>query len=175
MKYLKYLFGIIVLLVLLFLANGIFSPSIYYESEVVVNKPVKEAWAVMSDESKLPKWIEGFKKTELVSGTANTIGAVSNVYIDDRGQETVMKETITNVKPNEIMAMRFSMDFMDMDYEMSMSEKDGQTTIKSKSTTFGNGIFAKSMVAFMKNPMKSQEDKNLNSLKKLIEENTTVY
>ncbi len=175
MKYLKYLLGLILLVVIIFFGKGLLTPSISYENEIVVNKSAAESWAVMSDESKLSQWIKEVKKIELVSGTANTVGAVSNVYVDDGGQEMVMKETITKMTPNELMAMTFTMDFMDMDYEMHMKEEGGKTTITSKSTTTGNGIFAKSMLSFMGGSMKTQEDNNLNNLKKIIEENTTVY
>ncbi|GAA4272507.1 SRPBCC family protein [Aquimarina gracilis] len=175
MKYVKYLLGFIVLLILIFFGSGLLTPSVYYESEIIVNKSAKESWAVMSDESKLPQWIKGFKKTELISGTKNSVGAVSKIYIDDNGQEMTMQETIKEIKPNALMSMKFTMDFMDMDYEMHMKENNGKTTINSKSTTVGNGLFAKSIVSFMRGSMKSQEDENLQSLKKVIEENTTDY
>jgi len=175
MKYLKYLLVIVIVLLLAFFAKGLFTPSIYYESEVIVNKPAKEVWAVMSDESKLPEWIKGFKKIELISGTANSVGAISKIYVEDRGEEMIMEETVTNIKPNELLAMTFTMDFMDMDYEMSLEENDGKTLIKTKSKTAGNGMFAKSMVSFMKSSMKLQEDENLNNLKIIIEENTKNY
>jgi len=129
MKYLKYLLYLI----------------ISYDSEIMVNKSAAEAWAVMSDEANLPKWISGFKKSELISGTANTAGAVSKVYVEEQGHETVMQETIKEAILNEKMAMEFTMDFMNMDYEMNFDEKDGKTTIRSSSKTTGNGIFAKSM------------------------------
>lgn len=175
MKYLKYLLIIIILLAILFFVKGLLSPSIYYESEIVVNKSANEAWSVMSDEANLPEWISGFKKTELVSGTANTIGAVSKIYVEENGQEMTMTETITNIIPNELLAMTFTMDFMDMDYEVILNEKDGKTTLKSKSKTTGNGLFAKSMVSFMKGSMKSQEEINMNKLKNIIEQNTKNY
>jgi len=175
MKYLKYGLFLILLLGILFFVKGIITPSIQYECEVVVNKSLNEAWAVMSDEAKLPEWITGFKKTELVSGIPNTIGAVSKIYVEEGGQEMTMQETITNIKPNELMAMTFTMDFMNMDYEMILNEKNGSTTIKSKSKTTGNGIFAKSMVSFMRSSMKSQEEINLNKLKNTIEQNTKNY
>ncbi|WP_298320012.1 SRPBCC family protein [uncultured Aquimarina sp.] len=175
MKYLKYLLFLIIILALIFFGKGMLTPSVSYENEIVVNKPANESWAVMSDESNLPKWIEGFKRTELVSGMENTVGAVSKVYVEENGEEMMMEETITAVKPNEHMAMTFTMDFMDMDYEMLFKEKDGKTTISSKSTTMGNGIFAKSLISFMSGSMKEQEDKNLNNLKKIIEENTKNY
>ena len=175
MKYLKYTLAIILVLVLFFFAKGLFTPTVSYECEVMVNKEVKESWAVMSDKSILPEWIKGFIKMEHVSGTENTIGAVSRIYAEEGGQEMVMEETITNVIPEELIAMTFTMDFMDMDYEMLVSEEDGKTLIKSRSTTKGNGIFAKSIVSFMKGSMKKQEVENLNTLKRIIEKNTKNY
>jgi len=175
MKYLKYLLYLLIILALIFFGKGLLTPSISYESEITVNKSAKEAWAVMQDEVNLPKWIQGFKKIELISGTPNTVGAVSKVYIEEAGQESIMEETITALTPNQKMAMTFTMDFMDMDYEMLFTEKDGKTNILTKSTTKGNGLFAKSIVSFMPGAMKAQEDANLVNLKKLIEENTKDY
>lgn len=175
MKYLKYLLYLIILLALIFFGKGLMTKSVAYESEISVDKPVEEAWAVMSDESKIQLWIKSLKRIEPVSGTPGTVGAVSNIYVEDNGNEMMMQETITEVVPNQKMAMTFSMDFMNMDYEMHLEEKEGKTNIRTKSNTTGNGIFAKSILSFMGGAMKKQEAENLNNLKKVIEENTTNY
>ena len=175
MKFFKYLLLLLLLLVLLFFVKGLLTPTIEYSCQVNVNKSAKEAWAVMSDESNLPKWIKGFKRTELISGTANTKGAISNVYVEENGQEMMMQETINEIRPYEKLHMTFAMDFMDMDYIISFNEVDGKTDISSKSVTSGNGMIAKSIVSFMPKAMKEQEQENLNSLKKLIETNTKNY
>ncbi len=175
MKFLKYLSILILLLVIVFFAKGLITPSISYESQIIVNKSAAEAMAVMSDESKIKDWLEGYIRTELVSGTAGTLGAVSNIYVDNNGQEMAMKETIKKVELNKAIAMDFSMDFMEMEYEIILDESPNNTTIKSTTKVLGNGLFAKSLVSFMKGTMKKQEDINMNNLKKVIEENTTNY
>ena len=171
MKYLKYLIILILVLGIAFIAKGMITPSISYETEIVVNKPVQESWAVMSDESNLPKWIRGFKKIEPVSGTPNTLGAVSKVYIEEEGTEMIMEETITALKENEHMAMSFTMDFMNIEYEMFFKDQGGKTVITTKTNTTGNSMIAKSRLSFMSSGMGKQEDKNLNNLKNLIEGN----
>ncbi len=175
MKILKYILAIILILVILFLLLGVFRPSVSYECEVSVNKSPKESWAVMNDQDKLSKWIKGYKRSELVSGTAQTVGAVSNVFVDDRGKEMMMTETIKSVEENSHLEMEFSMDFMNMDYKISFNEEDNMTIIKSNSVTTGNGMFAKSMIALMPSAMKAQEQENLENLKKLIDSNTKNY
>lgn len=175
MKYLKYLLYAVLALVVIFFGKGLLTPSVSYECVTTVNKPANEAWAVMSDESKLAQWIEGYKRGELVSGEKNTVGAVSNIYVEENGEEMVMQETITALAPNQRMAMTFTMDFMNMDYEISFEEKEGKTMIRSKSMVEGNGLVNQSFVSFFRSAMVEQEEKNLSSLKKLIEENTTNY
>lgn len=159
----------------IFFGKGFLTPVVSYESEVVVNKPVEEAWAVMSDDSRISEWLTEIKKIEMVSGTENTVGSVYNIYFNDNDQEMIMKETITAIKPNEHISMTFTMDFMNMDYEMNLSEEDGKTIIRSKSKTTGNGIMAKSILSFMTGSMKKQEDENMKNLKTVIDNNTKNY
>jgi len=130
----------------------------------------------MNDESKTSQWLKGIKNMEHISGEKGTVGAVTQYTFNDDGQESVILETIKTIRPNEHINMDFSMnDVMDMDYHIYFSEKDGKTTIRSESITEGKGMIMKSMVSFLTSTMKTQEDENLNNLKKLIEENTTNY
>lgn len=176
MKYLKYLLGLIALLGLLFLAKGFITPFVSYSSEIIVNKPAKEAWAVMNDESKLTQWLKGMKKMEHVSGEKGTVGAVTKYTYEEDGQESVILETMKAIRPNEHVAMDFVMEgVMMMDYKMDFSEKDGKTYLTSSTIAKGDGMFMRSMLSFMQSAMQTQEDENMNNLKKLIEKNTTNY
>ena len=50
-----------------------------------------------------------------------------------------------------------------------------KTLIKSSTTTTGDGMLMRSMLSFMQNSMLEQEEKNMNNLKKVIDQNTTDY
>ena len=175
MKYLKYLIYLILALVIIFIGKGLLTPSVTYENEIMVDKSIQESWAVMSDEMTASQWVPGYVKSELVSGTANTVGAVSNIYIEENGEEMIIQETITALEENKHMAMTFTMDFMNMDYEMNLEEKEDGTLLKTKTKAMGNGILSKAIVSFMPSSMKRQEDENLVKLKAAIEENTKDY
>lgn len=176
MKYLKILLGIIAVLAMLFIGRGILTPSISYSSEITVDKSINEAWAVMSDESKISQWLKSIKSVEHVSGEKNTVGCVTKYIFDEDGQESTVIETIKAIRPNEHITMEFAMEgVMNMDYQVDYSEKDGKTHIKSSTVTTGTGMFMRSMVSFMTGAMQTQEDENLGNLKKLINENTTNY
>lgn len=175
MKILKYALGIIALLVLVFILIGAFSSEVAYDSEITVDKPLAESWAVSQDEEKAADWLEGLQKMEHVSGTPGTVGAVSDVYFVDQGQEMVIRETITEIVPNESISMIFTSDFMDMNYTLRMAEVDGKTKISSSTTAVGNGMFSKSLMALMSGTFSTQEETNLTNLKRIIEENTKDY
>lgn len=175
MKILKYLLALVLILVMLFFAMGFIKPSVEYDCEVRIEKPAMEVWAVMSDESKMSEWIKGYKSSELISGTPNTIGAVTKVNIEENGTEMSMEETITALVPNKRMAMDFTMDFMNMDYDLRLEDNGSYTIVKTKSKTVGNGMVAKSMISFMPSAMEAQEVENLNNLKRLVEENIKNY
>ncbi len=176
MKYLKYLLGIILLLALIFIAIGFISPSNSYESEIVVNKPLKEAWSVMQDPAKAKLWLKGIKNIEHVSGRQGEVGAVTKYTFVENGQESIIVETIKSVVPDKSIAMDFVMEgVMVMDYEIEFEESAGKTKIKSATTTTGQGMIMRSMMPLLKGTMKAQEDENLSNLKKVIEENTKRY
>ena len=176
MKILKYLLGTIAILFLVFLLIGVAKPKLSYDCEILIEKSLAESWAVSQDESKLPEWLEGFQKVEHVSGTPGAVGAVSDVYFDNNGEVMKIRETITDIKPDESISMTFTSDFMDMDYTLKMdTTDDGKTKISSSTTAQGNGMFSKSIIALIGGSIKAQEETNLASLKKTIEQNTTNY
>jgi len=175
MKYLKYILVILAVLVIGFFLLGLIKSEISYECETIVDKPLAESWAVSQDKEKMADWLEGFQKVEHISGTPGTVGAVSDVYFISEGQEMSIRETITEIVPDESVSMLFTSDFMNMNYKLAMSSVDGKTKIKSTTTCIGNGMVSKSIMALMGNTMESQEKTNLTNLKKAIEENSKNY
>ncbi|NND07045.1 MAG: SRPBCC family protein [Saprospiraceae bacterium] len=175
MRYLKYILGILALLVVGFFLIGLIKPQISYECEVMVDKPIAECWAVSQDEEKMSAWIDGFQKIEHVSGTPGTIGAVSDVYFIADGQAMTIRETITDIVPDESVSMSFTSDFMIMDYYLAMTSTDGKTKISSSTIAKGSSLLSKSLMALMGSSIKAQEDTNLSNLQHTIEKNSKNY
>ena len=175
MKYLKYILAIIALLVIGFFLLGFIKSEVAYDCEIMVDKPLAESWAVSQDEEKLAEWLSGFQKTEPVSGTPGTVGAVADVYFINDGTEMIIRETITQIVPDESIAMSFTSDFMTMDYKLTMTPNNGKTKISSTTTAIGNGAISKSIMALMGNSIKAQEETNLTNLKNVIEKNAKNY
>jgi len=181
MNILKYLLFAIIALVIAFFAIGIFKPSVGYGHEFQVNKSIQEAWAVSQDVSKYSQWLEGFKSIELISGEEGAVGSKYKVIVDPgEGQPDnfEMIETVVSIKEFDHVTLHFASEPMDFEQTISFKEKDGMTNVKSDSKVLGKGAVSRSAFALMEmlgGAFTAQETKNFESLKKLIEENTTDY
>jgi len=180
MKILKYiLFGLLALVVLFF-AVGVLKPTITYGHEITVDKPLREAWAVTKDESKYDQWLEGFQSIELIEGEKDQPGSKYRVVVDPgNGQgEFEMIETLLDIKEFEKVEMHYDSEFMDFEHSFTHAEKDGKATVTSEGTVKAKGLMMRSMFALMEmltGSFTAQEQKNMEALKKVIEENTTDY
>jgi len=180
LKYIKYFLYLILGLFLLFILIGIIKPTVEYGHEITVNKSMKEAWAVAQDESKFSQWLEGFKSIELISGIQGEVGSKYRVVVDPgEGQEDFeMVETLEVKEEYELLEMSYDSEMMLFYQKITQSENGGKTTIKTASSVTGKGIMMRSMFACMgifANSFQKQEEKNIEALKKVIEENTTDY
>ena len=180
MKFLKYLFFFILGLLLFVFLLGIVKPTVNYGHEVTVNKPIKEAWAVQQDPSKLDQWIKGFKSIDHISGDMGEVGSKYKVIVNPgEGQDDFeMIETIVSKKEFDHIELVFDSDMMQFNQRATFSENNGKTTVKTDSKVTGNGMIMRSMFAVMdlfSGNFQKQEVENINALKKVIEENTTDY
>ncbi len=180
MKILKFLLFLILGLAFLFFAFGFITPTINYGHEITVDKPLKEAWAVQQDETKFDQWLAGFKSIELISGEKGTVGSKYKVVVKPSEEEPdfEMIETLISKRDFDHMRLSFDSEMMVFDQTTSFSEANGKTTIKTDSKVSGKGMMMRSMFAVMElltGSFTAQEVKNIENLKKVIEENTTNY
>lgn len=176
MKYLKYLLGLLILLTLIFFGRGLLTPSVSYESEIVVDKPLKEAWEVMQDESKIQEWLQEITEVKHVSGVKGTVGAVTEYTFMQAGQESKVLETIKSITPQKQITMNFEAPgAMDMAYQVDYQSEGDKTKIKSTTEVTGQGFAMKCLIPWIQGSMLSQEEQNMSNLQKLINENTTNY
>ena len=180
MKFLKYLLYLIGGLLFFFLAIGFIKPSVNYGHEITVNKSLKEAWAVQQDESKLGEWLTGFKSIDLISGEAGEVGSKYKVVVNpEEGQpDFEMIETVISKSEFDHMSLSFDSEMMLFEQTTSFTEANGKTIIKTDSKVSGKGMMMRSLFALMEmfsGSFQTQEVKNVEALKKVIDENTTDY
>jgi len=176
MKYIKIILYVLIILMVIIIGRGLMTPNIEYSSEIKVDKPIKEAWSVMQDESKITEWLQDITEVKHVSGNKGNVGAVTQYTFEQNGQESTILETIRSITPDEQIKMDFDAPgAMHMAYTVDMSEENGKTNIRSSTVVEGDGFMMKCLIPWIKGSMISQEDINMGNLQKLINENTTNY
>jgi hypothetical protein len=180
MKIIKYLLFALLAIFAIFILTGLLKSSVSYGHTITVDKSVEEAWGVSQDESKFALWLDGFVSETLLSGEKGKVGSTYEVVVfPGEGQDTFkMIETLVSIEEFDHVEMHFDSEMMKFEQTMSFEEEDGKTTISTDSKVMGKGIMMRSMFACMEmlgGSFTAQEAKNIEALKKVIEENTTDY
>ena len=180
MKVLKILLYVILSIIVIFLLVGFIHPTVSYGHEINVDKPVKEAWAVTQDESKYHQWLEGFQSIELISGENGAVGSKYKVIVNpSEGQDDFeMIETVVSLKEFDHVTLSFDSDMMDFEQTISVSGTGNNATVKTESKVTGKNFIMRSMFAVMERltgSFTTQEVKNIEALKTVIEKNYTDY
>lgn len=180
MKFLLYFLGFLLLLFIVFLLGGLFTSTVDYGHEIVVDKSAKEAWAVHQDASKFDQWLKGFKSIEHIGGEMGAVGSSYKVVVKPAPDqpEFVMTETITDMKDFESISFRFDSDMMEFNQTTTFVEAAGKTTIKTDSRVKGSNIIWHSLFSWMEmlgGSFQAQEAENIDNLKTVINNNTSDY
>ena len=143
------------------------------ESTVVISKPVKEVWDFFKNPNNLILWLSGFQKFEHVSGTPGTVGAKAKHHFIERGKELVLDGELTEVVQEKriigildssMMSNKVTNNFNDLG--------NGQTEVSISSDTQFKGFLWKQIGSLMKGEFKRRQEKDLQTLKQILENGT---
>lgn len=169
MKILKVILGIVVGLVVVFFAVGIFAPSFTYENKVEVNAPVEKAWAIFTDESRMGDWLTGFQSIETINGNPGEVGSKYRMVFVENGEEMVITEEVTAYRENELFAFTLDADPLISDVEVKFTGNDERTEIIATNLVEGKNLVWKSLLRLMKSMLANRGQEQYDKLKEIIE------
>ncbi|MCE7993361.1 MAG: SRPBCC family protein [Roseivirga sp.] len=143
------------------------------ENHITIQATPELVWEVFTDDSKIDKWLTGFKQSKTISGEPLQVGSKHEMTFLERGKEMTFLETVTQVVPAQEYSFNLSNDMMTSKNKVSLKAKNGATElcqiVDFKAQSFG----FKLMMFFMKGAMKKRNQSDLERLKHLIE-NTRI-
>jgi len=169
MKILKYFFYSLLVIFLLFIANGILNSEQEYEAEILVNETPEKCWEAFTDPSKKADWVSNFKSVETISETSDVVGSKYLVKVIDAGQEYEMTETVTAFEPEVYYSLERENDVLINNIDYSFESTGEGTRIRTTNTLVGKDVLMKSIFPFMKGMFTSQIETELIKLKEIIE------
>lgn len=141
------------------------------ENKVTIQATAGQVWQVFTDDSKMDKWITGFKQSKTISGEPLQVGSKHEMTFWERGKEMVFLETVTQVVPAKEYSFNLSNNMMTSKNKVTLSEHNGITQLTQIVDFKALGFGFKLMMLFMKGAMKKRNQSDLERLKQLVESN----
>jgi uncharacterized membrane protein len=143
------------------------------ESTVVINKPVNEVWEFFKNPDNLILWLSGFQKFEHVSGIPGTVGAKAKHHFIERGKELILDGELTEVIDEKRIIGILDSSMMLNTVTNSFNDiGNDQTEISISSDTQFKGFLWKQIGPLMKGEFKKRQEKDLQTLKQVLENGT---
>lgn len=161
-----YLLGIVLLLVVGFLAIGFFVPTVEYTTTIEINKPREFTWKILRERK---DWVYGFKSLDQISGQPDEIGSRAKLSVVRDGTEYTFESELIDIKPPEFAETKLDNDLLVHNARVQLSEVDGKTKIVSTEKITGKNPFLRSLFVFFKGRFTEVSKKNFEGLKQVVE------
>jgi uncharacterized membrane protein len=170
MKILIYVVGFIVTCFIGFYVIGLVKPTIIYESKITINRPVQQTWAVFSNEKLLAQWMQGFDHLEKIKSEPFQSGAEYKLFLKEKNQVFEINHKIINAIPSKKYEYTLDNAVLQNHVIITFSEPQQFTTeIVMANEVNAKNWFLRSLFVFFKSQFKSQDELNLEALKRLVE------
>ena len=169
MKWLKRLAGIVVALLIGFLAVGLFVPQVSIVSRTQVAAAPETAWSVFMDPKLAPQWLTYLESLETVAGAPETVGSVRRLTFLENGRRIVIDETVTAIEPARRFAFDSTGEWMVGSAEVVFTPAGTGTVIECRSEMRGRGPLWRSVFALSRTALQRRQDEQLAKLAALID------
>tara|TARA_B100000508_G_C11448020_1_gene272482 strand:+ start:1191 stop:1646 length:456 start_codon:yes stop_codon:yes gene_type:complete len=142
-----------------------------FNCSIVIDLPKEKLVSLWQDESRFPHWQKGFKSKQLIQGNKGEKDAVSEIVLDFKGKDMILKETVVeNQLPDYkkvYVAHKHMCNFLTDQFE-SKGEHQTVWTAEVEYTQF-IGFLPKLMAKFFPSMFKKQVQKWLDDFKHYAE------
>ena len=142
-----------------------------YTCSVTINKPIDQVVALWHDKAHFSAWQDGFQHIKHIEGIPHTVGAVSEILIQNNKHTIELKETIiTNDLPREKRAL-YEHKHMTNTQCTRFKQVDENTTTYISEVEYikFNGFMIKLMAKLFPGKFKAQSQKWMDQFKVFAE------
>jgi len=168
-KVLKIVIGIFIILLLLFLATGIFVKETTYTVSTEVNKPVEKVFKTFNDHTIIAEWIPSIKSFEAIEEKEGLIGSTYKMIVDENGKEFEMIETLTDYEINKKVELEFDAQGMLKTNLITFISDGDKTIITIEAVCKGTTFLLRCTFPYFKSIFINADQENLDSFKTYIE------
>lgn len=170
MKILIYVLGFIITCFLGFYVIGVIKPKVVYETKIIINRPSQQTWDVFSNEKLLSQWMQGYDHIQKIKSEPFVTGGEYKLFLKEANQQFELHHNVINAIPTKLYEYQLENEVLVNHIKISFNEPQQYTTeVVISNEVKAKNWFLQSLFVFLKNQFKSQDDLNLEGLKKLVE------
>ena len=135
---------------------------------MLVDRPITEVWAFVSDVDKMDLWAKGVTETRLTSEGDVALGSIFTGRFTHRGRSFDVRYTVTVCEPPSRFGIE-SEGLLQYSGVMDLESADGATRVTNTVETGAEGAASRLMSGLFRWGMRRQLAKELGVLKRVIE------
>jgi hypothetical protein len=143
--------------------------SIHFEHGIDVGKSPEEAFAVLDDVSKTPKWLARCTGIEKLSPGPNAVGTKLRYSYKEGGRTGVMDGEITTRAPNERLTFHYADKMMEVTVDFRISKASGGARLVHAIDITPRTFMAKLFSPLIRRQLPKQTITAMETLKALLE------
>lgn len=172
MKFVKYFFIVIGVILLTLVAIGIFKTDYQSKASIEINAPKQQVFAVYNNPLLYKQWMTNYQGLEQLEGQMNEVGNKHRLsFTTGSGEITTLDQTLLEFKPNELIRYDYENQWLEGTSKATFTDTgNGTTQIDLHLDYTGRGIVQNSLLFLLSSTIDQGHQHNLEQLKKLIEE-----
>ncbi|MDE2732160.1 MAG: SRPBCC family protein [Bacteroidota bacterium] len=152
--------------VLALVIMGLFVPEVEYTATVRITASMEEVWQTYTDMEQRSRWLEGFERSEQLSGTGQAVGAQSVHYFEGGNTYT---ETITAVQAHQHITTEISTDLFTGTVTAIFEDQGDAVRLQQQTVMRGATFYWRAMMPLLKPLRQRQKLDALDRLEDLVE------
>ncbi|GAA4344766.1 SRPBCC family protein [Kangiella taiwanensis] len=172
MKFAKYFFIVVGVILLTLVAIGIFKTDYQSKASVEIEAPQHQAFAVYNNPLLYKRWMTNYQGFEQLEGQLNDIGNKHRLkFTTGSGEITTLDQTLAEFTPNELISYNYQNQWLEGTSTATFTDTgNGTTRIDLRLDYTGRGIVQNSLLFLLSSTIDQGHQYNLEQLKSLIEE-----
>ena len=172
MKFVKYFFIVIGVILLTLVAIGIFKTDYQSKASIEIEAPQHQVFAVYNNPLLYKHWMTNFQGLEQLEGQMNELGNKHRLkFTTGSGEITTLEQTLVEFNPSELISYNYENQWLEGTSKATFVDTgNGTTRIDLQLDYTGRGIVQNSLLFLLSSTIDQGHQHNLEQLKVLIEE-----
>lgn len=162
---LKILAVLVVISIITLVSLGMNKKPHVVTTEVMIEAPVEEVFAYVSDFEHNKEWVTGFVSADLKKGEPGAIGSEYKLVMLENGKEVEIREEITDVIPNTLIQLAMKSKSVNGQIDIEFEPVSHFVTqVREIHTMHGKNLLARLGIRMYRNQMAEQKQLMYNQL-----------